>query len=98
MKCPLEVGNEGLKEEEKEEVDGEEEAEEKPNLLEYLAKMPDGPTVYNLDGYGIVGLDNINFKDDTTEISLWDNKITDPYTVTEVRSKTLHLIKIGHTN
>mmetsp|Transcript_17291 Transcript_17291/g.16949 ORF Transcript_17291/g.16949 Transcript_17291/m.16949 type:complete len:735 (-) Transcript_17291:35-2239(-) len=45
--------------------------------------MPDGPTVYNLDDYGILNLDNIPFKDDATEVSLFGNKLHDPYTITE---------------
>ena len=61
----------------------EEHKTERPNLLEYLKDMPDGPTIYNLDEYGIQGLDNINFKEDATEISLFGNKISDPYTVTD---------------
>ena len=52
----------------------EEHKTERPNLLEYLKDMPDGPTIYNLDEYGIQGLDNINFKEDATEISLFSIK------------------------
>ena len=69
----------------------EEYKEERPNLLKYLEKMPDGPTIYNLDEYGIVGLDNIPFKDDATEISLFGNRITDPYTVSQNLLKFEHL-------
>lgn len=61
----------------------EEYKEEKLNLLKYLERMPDGPTIYNLDEYGIVGLQNIPFKEDATEISLFGNKISDPYTITD---------------
>ena len=61
----------------------EEYKEERPNLLKYLEKMPDGPTIYNLDEYGIFSLENIPFKEDATEISLYGNRISDPYTVTE---------------
>jgi hypothetical protein len=61
----------------------EEYKEEKLNLLQYLEKMPDGPTVYNLDEYGILSIENIPFKEDATEISLFGNKISDPYTVTD---------------
>lgn len=61
----------------------EEYREEKLNLLQYLEKMPDGPTIYNLDEYGILSLENVPFKDDATEISLFGNKISDPYTVTD---------------
>ena len=45
--------------------------------------MPDGPTIYNLDDYGILNLDNVKFEDSATEISLWDNKINDPHTITD---------------
>jgi tubulin--tyrosine ligase-like protein 12 len=65
--------------------------EEKLNLLKYLENMPDGPTIYNLDDYGIVALDNIPFKDDATEISLFGNNISDPHTVTDNLLKFEHL-------
>ena len=61
----------------------EEYREDRPNLLKYLETMPDGPTIYNLDEYGIVSLENIPFKDNATEISLYGNRINDPYTVTD---------------
>ena len=61
----------------------EEYKDEKLNLVKYLEKMPDGPTIYNLDEYGILSLDNIKFGEDATEISLFGNKISDPYTVTD---------------
>lgn len=61
----------------------EEYKEERPNLIKYLETMPDGPTVYNLDDYGILNLDNIPFKEDATEISLFGNKLHDPYTITD---------------
>lgn len=69
----------------------EEYKEERPNLLKYLEQMPDGPTIYNLDEYGIVGLDNVPFKEDATEISLFGNRISDPYTVTDNLLKFEHL-------
>lgn len=69
----------------------EEYKQERPNLLKYLEKMPDGPTVYNLDEYGILSLENIPFKEDATEISLFGNKISDPYTVTDNLLKLEHL-------
>ena len=64
---------------------------DRPNLLKYLEAMPDGATVYNLDDYGILNLDNVPFKDDATEISLFGNKISDPYTVTDNLLKLEHL-------
>lgn len=69
----------------------EEYKQERLNLLQYLDKMPDGPTIYNLDEYGILSLENIPFKEDATEISLFGNKISDPYTVTDNLLKLEHL-------
>ena len=69
-------------------------SKKRPSLDEYLKQVEESKEPvkeYDLDEYNISDLKKITFREEVEEISLWDNKLTNPADVTTILMKLPNL-------